>query len=124
MFTLVNVLSNTKKISFINFFRNLNIWLILLVSNITVILIALLLKFILPTDLANMSINYKNNLFLVPFVVASLVIISKLLFKNSIYFKLFIYSAIVAGLASYSVYLLLFLVLIYSTLLYFILGWL
>lgn len=88
--------------------RKVNIWIILLASNIAIIIFALLVKFILPSNITTIPIDYRINLILVPVVVGLVLLGSKLLLKNSIYFKLLIYSTVAVGISAFSVYLLFF----------------
>ncbi len=98
----------SEKSSVFKTIRNLNIWFILIGLNISILVLMFLLKIILPFNVSNITIDYKINLVLVPLVVITVLFGSKLVFKNSIYFKLLIYAAVPAGIASFSVYLLFF----------------
>ena len=78
--------------------------LLLLLNFITVIFV-IGLKVILPESLANLPIDYRLNLITVPIVVLVFILITRLMFKDSLYFKQFTFSASMTGLGAYAVYL-------------------
>ena len=83
-----------------------NSLVLVVLLNIIVLVSVLILKLVLPESIASIPIDYHINLITIPLVVISFLVLTKFLFKNSIYFKQFIYSATVAGISAYSVYLL------------------
>lgn len=101
-------MSYNENSSYIEILRNLNIWYVLITSNIAIFLFMILIKIILPASIATFPIDYRLNLIFVPGIVGFVLIGSKLIFKNSIYFKLLINSAVAAGIAAFSGYLLFF----------------
>ena len=94
--------------NFLNRIRSTNTVLLIGSLNFFTILLIILLRFIIPSDIANTPIDYRINLIAIPIVVATVIFSTKVMFKNSIYFKLLIYSATITALSAYSVYLLLF----------------
>ena len=88
--------------------RNTNTTFVILLINFIEFISIIIVKIILPSNIANTKIDYRINLIVIPLVVLSIIIASRFVLKNSIYFRLLLYSVMVAAISAYSVYLLLF----------------
>lgn len=98
------MLSNEKE-SIITKILNMNTLNLLVLLNITTVVLVILIKIVLPDSIANIVLDYKLNLIIVPIVVGVFVGLTFLLFRDSIYFKQFTIYATLTGFSAYAVYL-------------------
>lgn len=97
-----------KNDSLIERFLNIQTGKLLILLNVITLFIILFLKLVLPDSIASIVMDYKYNLIIVPIVVFAFIMITRVIFGDSVYFKQFVFYASLTGFSAYAVYLSLF----------------